>query len=243
MKLLATVAPLLLCSAAAQASQVVEVIAVQASFQNPKITVSAGGKLQPGAKLEVFNSEYQRKLSLQADAQGVVTLPDLPAGQYYLTASTSPTLIGTICLQISAAHGTQLGAFSIALSPHPPPPPGFEDQLAAAEKRPVDLVTRSFSGAVLDPIGAVVPRASLAIYRQGAKDLAHPLKATADDGGQFYVQLKPGRYTVVVQSPGFKTQFVTIEISRDAPEKALNVKLNIGAVSETVAIAGASANH
>jgi len=55
--------------------------------------------------------------------------------------------------------------------------------LAAAAfclKAPIGLLTRAFSGTVRDPAGAVTPQASVALYRQGAGDTAHPLKITTD---------------------------------------------------------------
>jgi hypothetical protein len=244
MKLLATLALFLLCSIAAEAFQAaVELTPVQPSFQNPRIAVLSGGKLQPGASLEVVDFEWQKKLSLKTDSQGVVALPDLSPGRYCLTASTSPNLVGTICLQISDAHKPHPDTFSIEIPLPTPLPAPSEDEFAAAEKGPVDLVTRSLSGTVVDPIGAVIPGASLAIYRQASKDRDHPLKATVDGVGHFSAQLEPGKYTVVVQSRGFKSRLITIEVSRDAPEKALTVKLDIGEIPKPVYVAGATPSH
>jgi hypothetical protein len=244
-KRLTAIALLLLCSTARGAARSVEVIEVRPSSQNPRITVLSDGKLQPDANLEISDIKGRRKLSFRTDAQGVVILPHFRQGQYCLTASTSLTLSGTICLRISGEHVRQPDAFSIQLFPHAPPPPAFEERLAAAENAPLDLVTRAFSGTVVDPSGTAIWKASLAIYRQGVIDRSHPSKATTDHSGHFSAHLKPGKYTIVILSPGFERRFVTIEISRDAVESGLNVKLNmrIGAVAESVAVAGAKPNH
>jgi hypothetical protein len=244
-KPLTTIALLLLCSSARGAARSVEVIEVRPSSQNPRITVLRDGKLLPDANLEISDIKGRPKLSLRTDGQGAVKLPHLRHGQYCLTASTSPTLSGTICLKISGGHVRQPDAFSIQLFPHPPPPPTFEEKLAAAENAPVDLVTRAFSGNTVDPSGTAIRRASVAIYRQGVKVRSHPSKITTAHSGHFSAHLKPGKYTVVILSPGFEARFVTVEISRCAVENGLNVrlKMRIGAVTESVAVAGAIPNH
>lgn len=222
----------------------VEVVEVRPSSQNARITVLKDGAQQQGAKLGIFAKDGKQKLVLTTDSIGMARLPHLAPGQYCIVASTSRTVWAELCLQIVA--GQKKGnpsTFTMELSDKPPPPLTLEERLAEAEKAPIALVTRALSGTVLDPGGAVVPRASLAIYRHGSKNIAHPVKATADNAGRFSVRLKPGKYTVVIQSPGFEAPFVTIEVSRDAAERALNVNLNLGKMTETAAVAEANTNH
>jgi hypothetical protein len=64
-----------------------------------------------------------------------------------------------------------------------------------------------------------------------AGDTAHPLKITTDQQGHFSASLAPGKYAAVIESPGFETNFLTFEISPDAVQEDLNVKLNIGAIA------------
>jgi len=232
MKFLAAAAFCLSCAVFAVAAQVVMVLReAQPSSQNPRLKILSGGKLQPGAILAVFNADGEQKLSLKADSHGMATLPDLPPGRYCVTASTSPTLRADLCLQIADGHARKPGAFSMEFIVQPPPPPTFQERLEAVEKAPIGLRTHAFSGTVRDPAGAVIPRASVAVYRQGAGDTAHPLKTTADQQGHFSASLAPGKYTAVFESPGFETQFLTFEISPDAVQEDLNVKLNIGAIA------------
>lgn len=245
MKPFTTIVLLLLCPSARGAARSVEVIKVRPSSQNPRVTVLRDGKLLPDANLEISGITGRPKLSLRTDAQGAVKLPHLRHGQYCLTASTLPTLSGTICLKISGGHVRQPDAFSIQLVPHPPPPPTFEEKLAAAENAPVDLVTRAFSGNIVDPSGTAIRKASVALYSQGVKVRSHRSKTTTDRSGHFSAHLNPGKYTVVILSPGFEMRFVTIEVSPDAAENGLNLKLKmrIGAITESVAVAGAIPNH
>jgi hypothetical protein len=232
MKFLATAAVWLSCAVfVATADIVVVVKEVRPSSQNARLTILSGGKRQPGANLAVYNADNEQKLSLKADSHGKATLPDLPPGRYCVTASTSPILRADLCLQIANGHARKRSAFSMDLVVQPPPPPTLEEKLEAAEKAPIEVRTRAFSGTVRDPVGAVISRASVAVYRYGARDTAHPLKTTTDQQGGFYAALAPGKYTAVIQSPGFETRFLTFEISPDAGQEDLNVKLNIGAIA------------
>lgn len=244
MKFLAVAAFCLSCAVFAVTAQVVMVLReARPSSQNPRLKILSGGKLQPGANLAVYNVDDEQKLSFKADSHGMARLPDLPPGRYCIAASTSPTLRAILCLQIADRHARKPSTFSMELAVQPPPPPTLEEKLEAAEKAPIGLLMRVFLGTVWDPSGAVIPRATVNVYRQGATDVAHPLKTTADVQGRFSAVLTPGKYTVVIESPGFEAQVVTIEISPDAPQKELNVKLNIGAISEEVAIGGENSNH
>ena len=232
MKFLAAAAFCLSCAVFAVTAQVVMVLReARPSSQNPRLKILSGGKLQPGANLAVYNADDEQKLSFKADSDGMATLPDLQPGRYCLAASSSPTLRAILCLQIADRHAPKPSVFSIELVVQPPPPPTFEEKLEAVEKAPIGLLTRAFSGAVRDPAGAVMPRVSVAVYRQGAGDTAHPLKISTDRQGHFSASLAPGKYTAVIESPGFETRFLTFEISPDAVQEDLNVKLNIGALA------------
>jgi hypothetical protein len=230
MRFLAAAAFCLSCAVFAVTAQVVIVLReARPSSQNPRLEILSGGKLQPDANLAVYNADDEQKLSFKADAHGMATLPDLPAGRYCIAASTSPTLRAMLCLQIADRHARKPRVFSIKLLVQPPPT--FEEKLEAVEKAPSGLLTCAFSGTVRDPAGAVMPRASVAVYRQGAGDTAHPLKITTDQQGHFSASLAPGKYAAVIESPGFETRFLTFEISPDAVQEDLHVKLTIGAIA------------
>jgi hypothetical protein len=232
MKFLAAAAFCLSCAVFTVTAQVVMVLReARPSSQNPRLEILSGGKLQPGANLAVYNADDEQRLSFKADSHGMATLPDLPAGRYCIAASTSRTLRAILCLQIADRHARNPSVFSIKLLVQPPPPPTFEEKLEALEKAPIGLLTRAFRGTVRDPAGAVMPRASVAVYRQGAGDSAQPLKITTDQQGHFSASLAPGKYAAVIESPGFETRFLTFEISPDAVQEDLHVKLDIGAIA------------
>jgi len=232
MKFLAAAALCLSCALFTVTAQVVMVLReARPSAQNPRLKILSGGKLQPGANLAVYNGDDEQKLSFKADSHGMATLPDLLPGRYCIAASTSPTLRAILCLQIADRHARKPSTFSIELAVQPPPPPTFEEKLEAAEKAPIEALTRAFSGTVRDASGAFISRASVAVYRHEAGDTAHPLKVTTDQQGDFSASLAPGKYTAVIESPGFETRFLTFEISPDAAQEHLNVKLNIGAIA------------
>src|SRR3954471_21414021 len=63
-------------------------------------------------------------------------------------------------------------------------------------------VTGSFTGAVKDPSGAVVPAAALKVR---SVDSGREWQNVTNDSGLYYVAgLPPGPYTLAVEAPGFK---------------------------------------
>ncbi len=97
----------------------------------------------------------------------------------------------------------------------------------------------SISGTIRDPSGAVVPSAKLTVVNDALKS-----RYSAVSNGQgFYSfpDLPVGRYDLEITAPGFKTQKKTnLLINADA---ALNVdvKLQLGAQSETVTVSATAA--
>lgn len=234
----------LLCAISATMAQVVVVEReAQPSSQNPRITVLISGKAQPGAKLAISDANGEKKLVLSANSRGIAVLPDLPPGRYCIVASTSPTLRADLCLQIADGRVPKASVFSMQLVVQPAPLPTLEERLDAASKAPIGLLMRIFTGSVRDITGAAIPQASVEVYPQGVADTAHPLRINTDAQGRFSAALAPGKYTALIQSPGFETQLVTVEISPDADPKELDVKLNVGAIAEVVTIVEGNSGH
>ncbi len=221
----------------------VEVLEVQPSAQKPLITVLKDGAPQQSAKVIVFANNGKQKLTLTTDSRGMVKLPHLQPGIYQLAASMSPTLRAGLFLQIAASHPQSPSAFTMELRVQPPPLPTFEERLAAAEASPASISSRTFSGTVLDRLGTGIPRVFISIYKQSSGVAAHPHKIRSDEHGRFSVTSSPGRYTAVFSAPGFEVQFLTFEIARGAAESPVAVKLNFGAVTESVAVAAKNENH
>lgn len=223
----------------------VEVLEIQPSTQKPLITVLKDGAPQQGATVAVVTNNGKEKLIVTTDSHGIAKLPHLHPGNYWINASTSPTLRGAICLQIAAAHQKKPSAFTIGLRVQPPPLPTFEEMLAAAQALPVSVFGRTFSGTVFDPSGTGIPRVFISIYKLSSGPAGHPRKFRSDEHGRFSASPSPGRYTAVFSAPGFATQFLTFEIARDAAQNPVTVKLKmrLGAVTESVAVAATNENH
>ena len=91
-------------------------------------------------------------------------------------------------------------------------------------------------GTVVDPSGAVVPKAKVTITNT-ATGVARTI-ATTSAGDYAAPNLEPGSYVVVVEAPGFsKAQHtaVTLEVAKDV---RVDIKLAPGAISETVVVTG-----
>ena len=93
--------------------------------------------------------------------------------------------------------------------------------------------TARIQGTVTDATGAVVSGATIKVTSAGT---GREVTVTSGEDGTFSVlTLQPGRYSVDVTAPNFKTtrQEITLEVAQTAP---LNVALEAGAVTETVTV-------
>jgi carboxypeptidase family protein/TonB-dependent receptor-like protein len=96
----------------------------------------------------------------------------------------------------------------------------------------------SISGIVNDPSGAVLPGVTVTITSVERK--TSDVVVTNDSGYYVKERLLPGVYEVKAELQGFKTAvFPDIRVNVDT-QTPLNVKLDVGAVSESVEVAGFS---
>jgi hypothetical protein len=95
----------------------------------------------------------------------------------------------------------------------------------------------SIKGYVRDSSGAVVPNAAVEL-RNTATNIAQQTKS--DDSGFYqFLQLNPGKYEVSTEAPGFRKSNVRgIDVLVDQIV-SLDIKLDVGQVSETVEVSGA----
>jgi len=94
--------------------------------------------------------------------------------------------------------------------------------------------TGAISGTVTDPTGAVIPNATVTatLVEQNTKTT----RISTDAGDYNITPLIPGVYTVTVTAKGFET-FVQKNITVDALQNvAVNMKLTIGAIAETITV-------
>lgn len=92
----------------------------------------------------------------------------------------------------------------------------------------------TITGRVTDPSGAAVPTAAVAVRNIETNESA---ATSTDDGGNYTVPfLRPGNYTVSVEASGFKKvsrEGLTLNVGQTA---AINITLEVGAVSDQVTV-------
>ncbi|HSR68041.1 MAG TPA: carboxypeptidase regulatory-like domain-containing protein [Acidobacteriota bacterium] len=97
--------------------------------------------------------------------------------------------------------------------------------------------TTSLTGTVKDPQGGIVPGATVtAVSAAGAERSV----LTNDEGRYQFLQLSPGTYTIRAEQAGFKTTTARdVRLLVDTPA-TLDLKLELGEISEVVTITGAA---
>ncbi len=101
---------------------------------------------------------------------------------------------------------------------------------SAQSQSPVNILSGIVTGTVLDPSGARIPHASLAIHSD-----SFDRSASADSEGRFSLSLPVGRYQLSAAAPGFAAYATSIAIDSRAPLR-LELPLAIAARDEEVAV-------
>jgi len=92
----------------------------------------------------------------------------------------------------------------------------------------------TIQGIVRDETSAVIPGADVSVINTGTNEIRH--LTTDREGAYVAPQLKPGIYRVIVERTGFRTTTVD-EIKIDVQQiRAVDVRLEIGGTTETVAV-------
>ena len=97
--------------------------------------------------------------------------------------------------------------------------------------------TGAVRGAVTDPTGAVVSKASVTLTSDHGTTLT---KTTGPDGTFVFPLLDPGQYTVAVEAPGFKKASYPGLMVRITEVTTVQAKLEVGAESTEVTVEGAA---
>ena len=201
--------------------------------QKARITVLKDGTAQKDAMLVItraggeFLSGGPFGLTLKSDSLGAVALPELVPGRYCIIASISTGLSKDLCLEVSNGD-TKDTSFSIELGNKQWASPAFKDALKAEQAAPIEIRLKAFAGIVIDPSGALIPKAQIAIFQRGV-DAEWPTRVMASDNdGRFAAKLDAGVYTAILVSQGFVVKHVTFEIAADASGEELRVDLKPG---------------
>ena len=96
---------------------------------------------------------------------------------------------------------------------------------------PIVAQESSLSGVVTDAHAATVPGA---VIKAVNADTSAVRSALSSEQGQYeLVQMQPGKYHITVEKPGFRTHATDVVLQTSTP-LALDVKLEVGAVTETI---------
>ena len=97
-------------------------------------------------------------------------------------------------------------------------------------------IKSTLSGAVTDPSGATIPGVEVVLANEGTNVSASFV--TTDTGAFTFPFLDPGTYTVKASMPGFKTVVQKGIVIRVATDERLDLRLEVGQVSEQVEVVG-----
>jgi hypothetical protein len=95
------------------------------------------------------------------------------------------------------------------------------------------VITGGLTGIVTDPSGSVIAGAAVSLKNQSTSEVLPA--ATGPTGAYQFTLLKPGIYVVSVSLTGFKQVSETVEVLLGQTALA-NVKLEVGATSETITV-------
>ena len=103
---------------------------------------------------------------------------------------------------------------------------------------PLAAQTSSLQGSITDAQSAAIPEAVVTATNLGT---SASRKALTDATGEYaFVQVQPGTYKIVVEKAGFRMHTAEVVLQINTPA-TLNVKLDLGQVTETVNVMGEAA--
>lgn len=183
------------------------------SSPNAVIAVMKEDRGVRGAHLDIYREiEHGERPSWAGltGKYGVAEPPLLRPGNYRIVAGFGK-LDATMFLTVST-DGGNAAMCEIELTPADAP----RDLDWLADSTAIVRV-RAFRGVVQDEFGAVIPHAKIRVLRKSSDKSDKEDLATiqSDEKGQFSLDLDRGTYLAVFQFPGFKTQVVSLKVSKE----------------------------
>jgi hypothetical protein len=197
-----------------------------ASSSGVRITVRLDGKAQGSAKVEGFltGNIEQSEFSVFTDDDGIAILPTLAPGYYHIVATGRQTLRADLIFVVPPDGRGSASAFSMDLKQM-----WGQYDLSAAEKKAPSERLPDFAGIIIDPSGAGIPGAKIAVWKQGVVNGAPAVELASDHVGRFSTHLEDGTYIAVFDEPGFRGQIIIFEVTKTNARQALEVSLQIAA--------------
>jgi len=223
---------LLMLAATACASSVeVKALKPQASSRHVRVSVVLNGHPAVGASVDFCAAGDKPCLSTFTSKNGVAVSPELPDGDYTVTASLDDVIGGDLLLHVSRKGKTRVFAIDLSESFR-----AAQVYRAAANNLPSRATLRFFQGILRDPTGATIPGADVKIVPKGSADHAIIQRVKTDQAGHFSATLIVGAYVAFFSAPGFRTEIVPFEIAEGGSNE-LQVKLQVGQTSESTKVA------
>ena len=208
----------------------VEVGPLKPLICSPEVTILASAEGKPAARaaVEVFIHGNETLFFHVTDDRGVLKLPRLKPGDYFVVVTSADNLFSKmILLHVTDDPKGAAGVFAMDLKPTQLP--SASPALAAAAKAPVSERVREFKGVVEDATGAPVPNVLIEVFPKYAKEEAAPVGLRSDNTGHFSSSLPSGTYTAIIRAPGFRPWFLIVEISKAGEAKELRATLQVSA--------------
>src|SRR5262245_3685770 len=109
--------------------------------------------------------------------------------------------------------------------------------LAAAIAAAQSTGAATMTGAVTDSTGAVVAGARITVISTDTGFISNSV--TTNEGTWYIPNLNPGSYQLKIEAAGFKSYVQSGIVLRVAEQPRLDVRLDVGDVSESVQVTGA----
>jgi TonB family protein len=187
--------------------------------------VDSHGAPAPGAKVTAINTDTGAKFSLYADSSKAYGFLALPPGPYNVEVEAKG-FQNLLQENVHVAAG-QMAGLNLKLSPGV----GAEaPSLGAAQ------AAGAISGKIVDPTGALVPRAK--VTATNTDDGVQTSRVTDNSGTYSISPLPPGPYNVEVVAKGFQRLLQENVNVKPGQTVGLNLKLTVGGAAQTLTVTG-----
>ena len=230
MRAMAFSCALLLVAEVTFACEIIKVDVPQPSSRSARITIFVDGKPLPSARLSIQTANRHRPVFL--DANGSVTLRDLPVGETCLSATDGNKRFSELCLVVSERSSNEVSDFGMNLETRQLMLFSPETRVDWVEQAPPAARVRTLKVTVIDANSAVISNAEIQIHKRGSYP-QDPVKIIkTNEVGRFEGSVESGTYTLIFRMRGFRSELLSVEIAPDGKDIELRETLQIGSDCE-----------